>query len=126
MRIDKWLWTVRVFKTRTNAAEAIKAGHVSVNGQPCKPSREVRASDMITARVGIMTRTVRVIAVPKSRVGAKLVAQFAEDLTPPEEYARRPEPSLLPPMFRPKGAGRPTKRDRRETGRFTGADGFSE
>jgi ribosome-associated heat shock protein Hsp15 len=126
MRLDQWLWAVRVFKTRTNAAEAIKAGHVSVNGQPCKPSREVRAGDTVIARVGIMTRTVRVIDAPKSRVGAKLVAQFAEDLTPPEEYARRPEPNMLPPMFRPKGAGRPTKRDRRETGRLTGEDGFAE
>ena len=118
MRLDQWLWAVRVFKTRTVAADAIKAGHVQVNGQPCKPAREVRAGDTIVASVGIMTRTVRVIAAPKSRVNAKLVPQFAEDLTPPEEYARRPEPNLLPPMFRPKGTGRPTKRERRETDRL--------
>ncbi len=73
---------------------------------------------MVVARVGIITRTVRVIAAPKSRVAAKLVPEFAEDLTPPEEYARRPEPSLLPPMFRPQGTGRPTKRERRETDRL--------
>jgi ribosome-associated heat shock protein Hsp15 len=115
MRLDQWLWAVRVFKTRTLAAEAIKAGHVRINDQPCKPAREVRSGVTIVARVGIMTRTVRVIADPPSRVGAKLVPQFAEDLTPPEEYARRPEPNLLPPMFRPQGTGRPTKRDRRET-----------
>ncbi len=118
MRLDQWLWAVRVFRTRTVAADAIKAGHVQINGQPCKPAREVRAGEIIVASVGIMTRTVRVIAAPKSRVGAKLVAQFAEDFTPPEEYARRPEPNLLPPMFRPKGTGRPTKRDRRETDRL--------
>jgi ribosome-associated heat shock protein Hsp15 len=115
MRLDQWLWAVRVFKTRTLAAEAIKAGHVRINDQPCKPAREVRPGDTIVARVGIMTRTVRFISDPPSRVGAKLVPQFAEDLTPPEEYARRPEPNLLPPMFRPQGTGRPTKRDRRET-----------
>jgi ribosome-associated heat shock protein Hsp15 len=118
MRLDQWLWAVRVFKTRTLAAEAIKGGHVRINDQPCKPAREVRAGDTVVARVGIMTRTVRFIADPPSRVGAKLVPQFAEDLTPPEEYARRPEPNLLPPMFRPQGAGRPTKRDRRETDRL--------
>ena len=118
MRLDQWLWAVRVFKTRTSAADAIKAGHVRINDEPCKPAREARAGDVVVARVGILTRTVRVIAAPPSRVGAKLVPQFAEDLTPPEEYAKRPEPNLLPPMFRPKGAGRPTKRERRETDRF--------
>lgn len=120
MRLDLWLWALRVFRTRTLAADAIKAGHVTVNGLPCKPAREVRAGETVVARVGIMTRTVRVIAAPKSRVGAKLVPQFAEDLTPAEEYARRTEPSLLSPMFRPRGAGRPTKRDRRMTDRLAG------
>ena len=113
MRLDQWLWAVRVFKTRTLAADAIKGGHVRINDQSCKPAREVRVGDTVVARVGIMTRTVRMIAAPKSRVGAKLLPQFAEDLTPPEEYARSPEPNLLPPMFRPHGSGRPTKRDRR-------------
>lgn len=121
MRLDQWLWAVRVFKTRSLSAEAIKGGHVRVNDAPCKPSREVRPGEIVVARVGVMTRTVRVIADPPSRVGAKLVAQFAEDLTPPEEYARRPEPNLLPPMFRPQGTGRPTKRDRREMDRIDDA-----
>lgn len=114
MRLDQWLWAVRVFRTRTLAADAIKAGHVEVNGQPCKPAREIHPGETVVARVGILTRTVRCIAAPPSRVGAKLVAQFAEDLTPPEEYAKRAEPNFLPPMFRPKGTGRPTKRDRRD------------
>lgn len=121
MRLDQWLWAVRVFKTRSLSAEAIKGGHVRVNDAPCKPSREVRPGEIVVARVGVMTRTVRVIADPPSRVGAKLVAQFAEDLTPPEEYARRPEPNLLPPMFRPQGTGRPTKRDRRAMDRIDDA-----
>ena len=118
MRLDQWLWAVRVFKTRTSAAAAIKAGHVLINDRPCQPAREVHAGETVVARVGIMTRTVRAIADPPSRVGAKLVPQFAEDLTPPEEYLKRPEPNLLPPMFRPRGTGRPTKRDRRETDRL--------
>lgn len=118
MRLDQWLCAVRVFKTRTLAADAIKGGHVRINGQPCKPAREVRTGDTVAARVGIVMRTVRVIAAPQSRVGAKLVPQFAEDLTPPGEYARRPEKNLLPPMFRPQGTGRPTKRERRATDRL--------
>ena len=122
MRLDQWLWAVRVFKTRALAADAIKGGHVRVNDAPCKPAREVRAGDMAVARVGIMTRTVRAIAAPKSRVSAKSVPEFAEDLTPSEEYARRPESDLQPPMFRPQGTGRPTKRERRETDRFSGEE----
>ena len=122
MRLDQWLWAVRVFKTRALAAEAIKGGHVRVNDAPCKPAREVRAGDMVVARVGIMTRTVRALAAPKSRVAAKFVPEFAGDLTPPEEYARRPESDLLPPVFRPQGTGRPTKRDRRETDRLGGEE----
>ena len=114
MRLDQWLWAVRVFKTRTNATDAIKAAHVTVNGQPAKPAREVRAGELIVAKVGDITRTVRVVAFPPSRVGAKLVPDFAEDLTPPEEYTKRREPNFIPPILRPKGSGRPTKRDRRE------------
>ncbi len=118
MRLDQWLWAVRVFKTRALAAEAIKGGHVRVNDAPCKPAREVRTGDLIVARAGIMTCTVRAIAAPKSRVAAKLVPEFAGDLTPPEEYARRIESEQQPPMFRPQGSGRPTKRERRATDRL--------
>ena len=113
MRLDQWLWAVRVYKSRNLAAEAIKGGLVKVNGERSKPAHEPKPGEMITARVGIMTRTVRFLAAPKSRVSAKLVADFAEDLTPPEEREKRREPNLLPPGFRPKGAGRPTKRERR-------------
>jgi ribosome-associated heat shock protein Hsp15 len=113
MRLDQWLWAVRVYKSRTLAADAIKGGRVKVNGERSKPAHEPKLGEIITARVGIMTRTVRFLAAPKSRVGAKLVAEFAEDLTPPEERAKRPEPNLLSPGFRPKGTGRPTKRERR-------------
>jgi len=113
MRLDQWLWAVRVHPSRTLAADAIKGGLVKVNGASTKPAREPKPGDIITARVGVMTRTLRYLAAPKSRVAAKLVAVFAQDLTPPEERAKRPEPNLLPPGFRPKGAGRPTKRERR-------------
>ena len=113
MRLDQWLWAVRVYKSRSLAADAIKGGLVKVNGERSKPAHEPRPGELIVARAGIMTRTVRFIAAPKSRVAAKLVPEFAEDLTPPEEREKRPEPNLLPPGFRPRGSGRPTKRDRR-------------
>lgn len=122
MRLDQWLWSVRVYKSRTLAADAIKGGLVKVNGERSKPAHEPKPGELIVSRVGIMTRTVRFLAAPKSRVGAKLVAEFAEDLTPPEERAKRPEPNLLPPGFRPKGAGRPTKRDRRVMEDFEGGE----
>lgn len=113
MRLDQWLWAIRVYKTRANAADAIKAGHVTINGQTCKPARDVRPGETIVARVGDITRTVKVIGAPASRVGAKLVPQYAEDLTPPEEYTKHREPNFIPALLRPKGTGRPTKRDRR-------------
>ena len=114
MRLDQWLWAVRVFKSRTLAAEAIKAGHARVNGDTSKPSHEMKPGEIVTARIGVMTRTLRVLAAPASRVGAKLVPEYAEDLTPPEEREKRREAMPLPPGFRPRGAGRPTKRERRE------------
>ena len=118
MRLDQWLWAVRIYKTRTIAADAIKGGLVKVAGEAAKPAREVKPGEMITARVNQMTRTVVVLDSPKSRVGAKLVPQFMEDRTPPEEYQRRREANLLPPGFRPQGTGRPTKRERREIDGF--------
>ncbi len=113
MRLDQWLWAVRVFKTRVLAVEAIKARQVKVNGAETKPAHEARGGELVTARVGVMTRTLRVLNAPDSRVAAKLVAQFAEDLTPHEELAKRDERSQRALSFRPKGAGRPTKRERR-------------
>jgi len=113
MRLDRWLWAVRVYKSRTLAAEAIKGGQVKVEGERCKPAHVPKPGEIVIARVGIRTRTVRYLAEPPSRIGPKLVNEFAEDLTPPEEYAKRPEPILIPYAYRPKGAGRPTKRDRR-------------
>lgn len=118
MRLDQWLWAVRIYKTRSIAADAIKGGLVKVGDEAVKPARDAKPGDIITARVNQMTRTVVVLDSPKSRVGAKLVAQFMEDRTPPEEYQRRREVNLLPPGFRPQGSGRPTKRERREIDRF--------
>ncbi len=112
VRIDKWLWSVRLYKTRSNAAEACRCGHVRIDDHPVKASRDVRPGDVILAKTGLIQRTVRVLAVLENRVGADKVPGFMEDLTPPEELQRLKEASLHP-AWRPPGAGRPTKKERR-------------
>ncbi len=117
MRLDLWLWAVRAYKTRPLAVAAIHNGRVHILGLPTKPSHTVRPGEIITLRldtdVTLWTRTLRVIDTPKSRVGAKLVPQFAEDLTAPEELEKsRLRPGAIS-GFRPRGTGRPTKRERR-------------
>jgi ribosome-associated heat shock protein Hsp15 len=117
-RLDKWLWMVRVFKTRSIAATAIRLGSVRVAGEPVKPSRDARSGEELTVRQGIVTRTLVVRGVPQGRVGAKLVAEFCEERTPPEEWARAKEQRVQQLLARDPGAGRPTKRDRREMERL--------
>ncbi|TVR50973.1 MAG: RNA-binding S4 domain-containing protein [Puniceicoccaceae bacterium] len=113
MRIDKWLWAVRLFKTRGLALEACKAGHVRIEGQPVKPSRMVRGGEEILARVHLVERKVRVLGLPASRVGPQRVAEFMDDLTPPEAYDVVRENRIQAVLQRPRGEGRPTKRERR-------------
>src|SRR5436190_23990333 len=108
VRIDKWLWAVRLYKTRTLAADACRRGDVLVNEQPAKPSRDVRIGEIISAKTGHITRTVRVTGLIEKRVSAPVAAQNAEDLTPPEEYAKPREKDFSSGIVRPKGAGRPT------------------
>jgi ribosome-associated heat shock protein Hsp15 len=123
-RIDKWLWAVRLYKTRSLATEACRAGHVTIGGAAVKPSRDVRPGETIVAKAGEVLRTVRVLAPIERRVGPKMVPEAMEDLTPAEEFLRAVrdrEGSGLP--VRPKGAGRPTKKDRRAMERLSGEDG---
>ncbi len=112
-RIDKWLWAVRLFKTRTLAAAACRDGTVLIGGQPIKPSRDARIGDTLTAKVGEVQRTVKVIGFPRSRVGAKVVPEFMEDLTPEAEFQKAREAAHVPQFAWPKGSGRPTKKNRR-------------
>lgn len=112
-RLDKWLWAVRLFKTRSLATDACRAGSVTVNDQPAKPARDVHAGETIIVKQGIVTRTLRVLGVPRSRVGPKLVADFCSDLTPQEEFEKVKEQRIQDLLAREKGSGRPTKRDRR-------------
>lgn len=120
MRLDVWLWSVRVFRSRSLAVEAIRSGRVAVGGLPAKPAREVHPGELITADNGTLRRTLKVVGCPPSRVGAARVPEFAEDLTPPEERERARAESRPDPGQRPRGAGRPTKRDRRAIDSFLG------
>jgi len=112
-RLDKWLWAVRLFKTRALAAAAIRAGGVAVDGRPAKPSREVHPAETVTVRQGLIVRTLRVVGAPASRVGAKLVPLYCTDLTPAAEFEKLREQRLGQFPSRAAGSGRPTKRDRR-------------
>jgi len=113
VRIDKWLWAVRIFKSRSLASDACRAGSVAVNELPAKPARDVRPGETVTVKQGLALRTLRVVGVPRSRVGAKLVPNFCADLTPKEELEKARERSVQHLLEREKGSGRPTKRDRR-------------
>jgi ribosome-associated heat shock protein Hsp15 len=113
IRIDKWLWSVRLFKTRSMATDACNAGKVKMNGVNLKPSKEVKSDEIYNIKIGQLDKTVQVLDAPKSRINAALVPNFYLDLTPEEEYNR--VKSLRTTFeYREHGDGRPTKRDRRQ------------
>ena len=120
MRLDKWLWCVRVYKTRREAIEACRSGRVSINGAVAKPARSVRVGDRLEARTAQFDRTLAVTGLTEKRVGAGLVADFLDDLTPKEEYERGRKTAVERVLGRTRGSGRPTKRDRREMDRLLG------
>jgi ribosome-associated heat shock protein Hsp15 len=117
-RLDKWLWAVRFFKTRPLATEACRRGTVTINGLVAKPARPVHAGEIVVVNQPVLTRTLRVVGVPPSRIGAKLLGEFIVELTPPEEFEKQRERGLQQVLARPKGTGRPTKRERRTIDRF--------
>lgn len=119
-RLDKWLWCVRIFKTRNLATEACRLGHVEVGGGTAKPAREVHAGDIVMVRQGLIVRTLVVLGGLQARVGAKRVAEFCEDRTPPEEFEKMRTQRVQQVLAREKGSGRPTKRERRTLDRFLG------
>jgi ribosome-associated heat shock protein Hsp15 len=114
VRIDKWLWAVRLFKSRSLATVACNAGHVKIGGQNVKPARELQVGEIISARTGRLNRTVKVLALLENRIGFKLVGEYLEDLTPAEEYARARREAAEAPHPVPGVFGRPTKRQRRQ------------
>lgn len=113
-RIDKWLWEVRVYKTRNQATMACKAGKVRIGGQIVKPSRELKAGEEVSVFLPPYHKTVKVVSFPKSRVSAKLVTDFMTDLTPSEEYEKLKILRDTNFEYRERGLGRPTKRERRD------------
>lgn len=119
-RLDKWLWSVRVFKTRAEATAACRAGKVLIGDLEAKPGRDIHLGEMVTVRVGTITRSLKVTGRPRSRVGAKLLTGYVQDLTPAAEYERAKQASREHMLARQRGKGRPTKKDRREMGRLFG------
>ncbi|HNY02943.1 MAG TPA: RNA-binding S4 domain-containing protein [Bacteroidales bacterium] len=114
VRIDKWLWAVRLYKTRSLASEACRSGKVKVLDQAVKPSHEIKTGEVITVSQAPLVKTVRVLDTACNRVGAKLVPERMEDLTPESEYLKLKQMKDSGFGFRNPGTGRPTKRDRRE------------
>ncbi|MDR1723462.1 MAG: RNA-binding S4 domain-containing protein [Tannerella sp.] len=118
VRIDKWLWATRIFKTRTVASEACKKNRVSVGNVNVKPSRMIKVGDVVAVRKPPVTYSFRVLGLTENRVGAKLVPSFFENITPPSEYEILELNKISGFVARAKGTGRPTKKDRRELEHF--------
>ena len=114
VRLDKYLWAVRVYKTRSDAADAIRNNRVMVNNAYAKPSREVQVGDIITVKKMSVTYSYKVLDLVSSRQGAKLVPQYCLNITPQEELDKLSTPRETIFVFRERGTGRPTKKERRE------------
>ncbi|NND51346.1 MAG: RNA-binding S4 domain-containing protein [Flavobacteriaceae bacterium] len=114
MRVDKYLWCVRYFKTRNMATQACRKGQIKVNGDAVKPSREVYPQDVLVVRKNQINYKLRVNDIPESRIGAKLVDIYRTDLTPKEEFEAKDLLKYSKDYYRKKGEGRPTKKDRRD------------
>lgn len=114
MRIDKYLWCVRYYKTRSIATQACQKGHITVNGQQAKPSRDVFPGDKITVRRDQINYILQVLDIPANRVGPKLVDIYRKDETPAEAFEHLELLKLSKEHYRAKGTGRPTKKDRRD------------
>lgn len=118
-RLDKWLWAVRIFKTRSIAAEACKKGRVSLNGNQVKAAHMVKENDVVQVRKPPITYSFRVLQAIEKRVGAKLVPQMMENVTPPDQLEILEMSKISGFINRAKGTGRPTKKERRELDEFT-------
>lgn len=118
-RIDKWLWAVRIFKTRSIATDAVKKGRVQVNGTLVKPSRMIKEGDVVEVRKSPITYSFRVKQLVQNRLGAKLVPDYMENITPPEQMELLEMVKISGFVDRRKGLGRPTKREGRDLAQFT-------
>ncbi len=113
LRIDKFLWAVRIYKTRSLATDACNGNKVKIGGKSIKPSRNIKVGEIITVTQRYITRTYKVLALREKRVSAKIVSQFIEDLTPQEELDKLKMERFTSYIQRYKGTGRPTKKERR-------------
>jgi len=119
MRIDKYLWCIRVFKTRNLATIACKKGQIKMNDTNIKPSKEVFGNEIITIRKNQINYKIQILDIPKSRIGAKLVDLHRKDITPKEEFEKTELLKYSKDYYRKKGTGRPTKKDRRDIETYT-------
>lgn len=118
VRVDKWLWAVRLFKTRSQASEACRKGLVKIGGIEVKPSREVHVDDVVYVRRNPVTYQYKVLALTEKRMGAKLVPGFMKDITPAEDLEILEMQKFMKWSERDRGTGRPTKKDRRDLDGF--------
>lgn len=119
MRIDKYLWCIRYFKTRSIATEACKKGQIKLNGVSVKPSKDIFNGEEITIRKNQINYQIIVLDLPQSRVGAKLVDIYRKDVTPKEAFEHNELLKFSKDYYRKKGTGRPTKKDRRDIDDYT-------
>ena len=126
VRVDKWLWAVRIFKTRTIASEACKKGRVMMDNVSIKPSRTIRKGDVIQVRKPPVTFSFKVLELTDKRMGAKLVPDFMENITPPDQYQILELNKISGFVDRQRGTGRPTKKERRDLEQFTGSINLDE
>lgn len=125
-RLDKWLWAARIFKTRSLAADACKNGRVAINGAQAKPARMVKPGDEVSVRKPPVTYTFRVLQTIEKRVGAKLLPDVLENITPPEQYELLEMSHISGFVNRARGTGRPTKKERRDLDEFTADSGLPD
>ena len=120
MRIDKYLWCIRVFKTRSIATTACKKGQIKIDAKSVKPSRDIFGGELMVIRKNQINYQIKALSLPESRVGAKLVDEYRKDVTPKEEFEKTALLKYAKDYYRKKGIGRPTKKDRRDI------DGYQE
>ena len=123
-RIDKWLWAARIFKTRSIAADACKNGRVMVNDVQVKPSRMVKVGDKVSVRKSPVTYSFKILKTIEQRVGAKLLPEIYENVTPPDQYELLEMTRISGFVDRQRGTGRPTKKDRRQMDAFLSLEDF--
>lgn len=122
IRVDKYLWAMRIYKTRSIATDACKCGRVKMNGVEVKPSRAFHVGDVFTVRKGPITYTYRILQLASNRLGAKMVPEYLQDITPKEQLELLELARYATQSGRDRGTGRPTKKDRRDIEQFFSDD----